>query len=54
MHILPLGSTGGAEKGPDLWAQWGIKAPEVLFDVIDPPSQERLEKMIQAVEARFK
>ena len=46
--------TGGAEKGPELWAQRGIKAPDVLVDVIDPPSQEWLEKMIQAVEARFK
>ena len=46
--------TGGAEKGPELWAQRGIKAPAVLVDVIDPPSQEWLEKMIQAVEARFK
>ena len=46
--------TGGAEKGPELWAQRGIKAPNVLVDVIDPPSQEWLEKMIQAVEARFK
>ena len=46
--------TGGAEKGPELWTQRGIKAPDVLVDVIDPPSQEWLEKMIQAVEARFK
>ncbi len=46
--------TGGAEKGPGLWAQRGIRVPDVLVDVIDPPSQEWLEKMIQAVEARFK
>ena len=46
--------TGGAEKGPELWAQRGIKTPDVLIDVIDPPSEEWLEKMIQAIESRFK
>lgn len=46
--------TGGAEKGPQLWAQRGIQVPDTLVDVIDPPSQEWLEKMIQAIEARFK
>ncbi len=46
--------TGGAEKGPELWAQRGIKVPDVLVDVIDPPSQEWLEKMIQSIESRFK
>jgi len=46
--------TGGTEKGPQLWAGRGIKTPETLVDVIDPPSQEWLEKMIQAIEARFK
>jgi hypothetical protein len=46
--------TGGAQKGPELWAQRGIKAPDTLVDVIDPPSHEWLEKMIQAIETRFK
>jgi hypothetical protein len=46
--------TGGATKGPELWAQRGIKVPEVVVDVIDPPSHEWLEAMIQAIEARFK
>jgi hypothetical protein len=45
--------TGGNAKGPELWAQRGIKVPDVLVDVIDPPSQEWLERMIQHIEARF-
>lgn len=46
--------TAGNEKGPGLWKQRGIEAPEQLLDVIDPPSQEWLERMIVAIEARFK
>ncbi len=46
--------TGGDVKGPETWAAKGVKAPEVLVDVIDPPSHEWLERMIQGVEARFK
>jgi len=46
--------TGGSTKGPELWAQRGIQVPDVLVDVIEPPSQEWLEKMIQDIEARFK
>jgi len=46
--------TGGANKGPELWTARGIHVPEVLVDVIDPPSYEWLERMIQAIEARFK
>ena len=46
--------TGGADKGPELWAKQGIRVPEVLVDVIDPPSHEWLERMIQGIEARFK
>jgi hypothetical protein len=46
--------TGGERKGPELWAQRGIKVPEVLVDVIDPPSQEWQERMIQAIEAQLK
>jgi hypothetical protein len=46
--------TGGQTKGPELWAQRGVEAPEVIVDVIDPPSHEWLERLIQAIEARFK
>jgi len=46
--------TGGDTKGPEVWARQGIKAPEVLVDVIDPPSYEWLERMIQGIEARYK
>jgi hypothetical protein len=46
--------TGGATRGPETWAQRGITVPEVLVDVIDPPSHEWLERMIEAIETRFK
>ena len=46
--------TGGASKGPELWAKRGIQVPDVVVDVIDPPSHEWLERMIVAIEARFK
>ena len=46
--------TGGDERGPGLWAQRGITVPDVLVDVIDPPSAEWLERMTVAIEARFK
>ncbi|MDH4481268.1 MAG: hypothetical protein QE279_00995 [Rhodoferax sp.] len=46
--------TGGERRGPELWAQRGIAVPEVLVDVIDPPSHEWLERMTVAIEARFK
>jgi hypothetical protein len=46
--------TGGDQRGPELWAQRGIAVPEVLVDVIDPPSHEWLERMTVAIEARFK
>ena len=46
--------TGGETKGPELWKQRGINVPEVPVDVIDPPSHEWLERMIVAIEARFK
>jgi hypothetical protein len=46
--------TGGDTKGPEVWAQRGINVPSVLVDVIDPPSHEWLERMIQAIESRFK
>ncbi len=46
--------TGGDERGPALWARRGIVVPDVLVDVIDPPSPEWLERMTVAIEARFK
>jgi len=46
--------TGGDKKGPELWAARGIKVPEVIVDVVDPPSHEWLERMIVAIEAQFK
>lgn len=46
--------TGGDVKGPEAWAKAGVKAPDVLVDVIDPPSHEWLERLIQGIEARFK
>ncbi len=45
--------TGGDTKGPEVWAQRGLKVPAQLVDVIDPPSHEWLERMIQGIEARF-
>ena len=46
--------TGGDVKGPETWSSRGVRAPDVLVDVIDPPSHEWLERMIQGIEARFK
>ncbi len=46
--------TGGDSKGPEVWAKRGIVVPEVLLDVIEPPSYEWLERMIKTIEARFK
>ena len=46
--------TGGQTKGPVGWAKRGVKVPDVLVDVIDPPSYEWLERMITGIEARFK
>jgi hypothetical protein len=45
--------TGGATKGPELWERHGIHTPATLVDVIDPPSNEWLEKMITAIEQKF-
>jgi hypothetical protein len=30
-----------------------LQAPTTLVDVIDPPSYENLERMIQAIEKKF-
>lgn len=46
--------TGGDVKGPESWAAAGVRVPEVLVDVIDPPSYEWLERMINQIESRFK
>jgi len=46
--------TGGNEKGPEVWAKRGIAVPDALTDVVDPPSQEWLEKLIASIEQRFK
>jgi len=45
--------TGGAVKGPEVWAKAGVKVPEVLVDVIDPPSYEWLERMIRDIESNY-
>jgi hypothetical protein len=46
--------TGGDVKGPEVWEKRGIHVPAVVVDVIDPPSYEWLERMIQSVEALLK
>ncbi len=46
--------TGGDVKGPEVWAKRGVAVPSVLLDVIEPPSHEWLERMIQNIEARYK
>lgn len=46
--------TGGDTHGPELWAGKGVQAPAQLVDVIDPPSQEWLERMILGIEQRFR
>ena len=45
--------TGGNTKGPELWEKHGIHTPPTVVDVIDPPSNEWLEKMITAIEQKF-
>lgn len=46
--------TGGDTHGPERWAGQGVQAPAQLVDVIEPPSQEWLERMIVDIEQRFK
>ena len=46
--------SGGDLKGPETWAKRGVHVPEILVDVIDPPSYEWLEQMIIGIEAKFK
>lgn len=45
--------TGGNTRGPELWEKHGIHTPPTVVDVIDPPSNEWLEKMITAIEQKF-
>jgi hypothetical protein len=45
--------TGGNVKGPEVWEKHGIHTPATVVDVIDPPTQEWLEKMITAIEQKF-
>jgi hypothetical protein len=45
--------TGGSAKGPELWERHGIHTPPTIVDVIDPPGNEWLEKMIAGIEQKF-
>ena len=45
--------TGGNTKGPEVWEKQGIHTPNTVVDVIDPPSNEWLEKMIRGIEQKF-
>jgi hypothetical protein len=45
--------TGGNTRGPELWEKHGIHTPATVVDVIDPPSNEWLEKMITGIEQKF-
>jgi len=45
--------TGGNTRGPELWEKHDIHTPPTLVDVIDPPSNEWLEKMIAGIERKF-
>ena len=45
--------TGGNTKGPEVWEQHGIHTPPTVVDVIDPPTHEWLEKMINGIEQKF-
>lgn len=45
--------TGGNARGPELWEKHGIHTPATVVDVIDPPSNEWLEKMIAGIEQKF-
>ena len=45
--------TGGNTRGPELWEKHGIHTPPTVVDVIDPPSNEWLEKMITGIEQKF-
>lgn len=45
--------TGGNTKGPEVWERHGIHTPLTVVDVVDPPSNEWLEKMISSIEQKF-
>lgn len=44
--------TGGEQRGPQLWAGRGIRVPDTLVDVVDPPSPQWLEALIAGIEQR--
>lgn len=44
--------TAGERKGPELWRQRGIEVPDMLVDVVEPPSNEWLERMVRGIEQR--
>ena len=45
--------TGGDVKGPEVWEKHGIHTPPTVVDVVDPPTDEWLEKMITGIERKF-
>jgi hypothetical protein len=45
--------TGGAVKGPEMWAERGIHTPRTIVDVVDPPSYEWLEMMITPIGQKY-
>jgi len=45
--------TGGNTRGPELWEKHGIHTPATVVEVIDPPGNEWLEKMITGIEQKF-
>ncbi|MBC8024401.1 MAG: hypothetical protein H7Y89_00270, partial [Steroidobacteraceae bacterium] len=46
--------TGGDVRGPEMWIKRGVRVPDQITDVVDPPSHEWLERMIVGIEERFK
>lgn len=41
--------TGGDIKGPEVWEKRGVHVPATLLDVVDPPAQQWLERMIDGI-----
>jgi len=46
--------TGGDEHGPRGWREQGVKVPAQLVDVIEPPSHEWLERLIEGIEQQYR
>ncbi len=44
--------TGGEPRGPAAWAARGVRVPDPLVDVVDPPDPRWLEALIAAIESR--